>query len=132
MVLSPSVARLVLFRRRSKCPLRRFPYGHLGWFAVDDVILRAKRIFLAELKDIVTRMGDAERNALRDSNVFVGARDAELYRRVAAFAHDVFDEVSEEIATVGEIVRTWKVREASEIETDNESDEISRDWEDEY
>ena len=91
-------------------------------------MLRAKRMFLTELKGIVARMGDAERNALRDANAFVGARDAELYRLVAVFAHDVFDEVSEEIAQVSEIVRAWKVREASEIETDEEDREIARDW----
>lgn len=95
---------------------------------MEDLILRAKRLFLSELKGIVARMGDAERNALRDSNVFVGARDAELYRRVAVFAHDVFDDVSAEIEQVSEIVRTWKVREASEIETDEEDREIARDW----
>lgn len=94
---------------------------------MEDLILRAKRLFLSELKGIVARMGDAERNALRDANAFVGARDAELYRRVAVFAHDVFDDVSAEIEQVSEIVRTWKIH-ASEIEADNESDEISRDW----
>ena len=95
---------------------------------MEDLILRAKRLFLSELREIISRMADAERNALRDANAFVGARDAELYRRVAVFAHDVFEEVSEEIAQVSEIVRTWKVREASEIEASEEDREIARDW----
>lgn len=94
---------------------------------MDDLILRAKRLFLSELREIVSRMADAERNALRDANAFVGARDAQLYRLVSLLAGETIATTEEEIATVGEIVRTWKIH-ASEIEADEEAREISRDW----
>jgi hypothetical protein len=91
-------------------------------------MLRAKRMFLSELREIVSRMTYAERNALRDANAFVGARDAQMYRLVAGFASETIATTEEEIETVGKIIRGWKIREASEVEADEEAREIARDW----